>query len=389
MTIVLLEALSFGLGRLADAAAEAGQRLVLFTGDRSIYRYELSRRAIDVVDVDTFDANACTRALSSVPDLAGLISSTDTWAVPGAQLAADFGLPGPSVDAVRILRDKARVRQLLHARGLSRGTAVDATPELTDFPLVVKDSAGTSSRDVSLVRSAAELRAVLSATGALKGRLIAEPFLVGPVYSAETLTWQGETRLLGVSSRQLSPVYRFREESAAFPVAFGEKDTELLRQWVSEVLAVAGHARGFAHVEFVLGAEGPELVEINARIGGALVGEALCRALGTNVYHAMIDMALDRRPSLLDAVLPGGPAVAFSLIYPAHPGRLVGWTGLDALAMHPGEPEWYPTATPGDTFDHLADQRSCTGLVLVHGDTAELAAHRAHSAASLIHPTLT
>ncbi|AXB48153.1 ATP-grasp domain-containing protein [Amycolatopsis albispora] len=388
MTIVLLEALSFGLGRLADAAAAAGQRLVLCTGDRSIYRHELSRCELEVIDVDTFDANACAQVLSALPDLAGLISSTDTWAVPGARLAAEFGLPGPSVDAVRTLRDKARVRQLLHARGLSRGTAVDAVPSLIGFPLVVKDSAGTSSREVSLVHSAAELRAVLSSAGPLKGRLIAEPYVAGPVYSAETLTWQGETRLLGVSSRQLSREFRFREESAAFPVAFGGKDTDVLRSWVSEVLAVAGHTRGFAHVEFVLTGAGPELVEINARIGGALVGEALCRALGTNVYEAMVQLALGTRPLLLDAVVPGGPAVAFSLIYPARPGRLEGWSGLDALAAHPGDPEWYPTAAVGDTVTTLADQRACTGLVLVQGDTAELAAHRAHAAAATIHPIM-
>lgn len=388
MTVVLLEALSFGLGRLADAAASLGQRLVLFTGDRSIYRHELSSSSVEVVDVDTFDANACAVALSAVPDVVGLISSTDTWAIPGAQLAADFGLPGPPVDAVRTLRDKARVRQLLHARGLSRGTAVDAAPGLSGFPLVVKDSAGTSSRDVSLVHSADELRAVLSSAGPLKGRLIAEPFLAGPVYSAETLTWAGQTRLLGVSSRQLSREFRFREESAAFPVAFGDKESEVLRTWVSEVLAVAGHERGFAHVEFVLTGSGPELVEINARIGGALVGEALCRSLGTNVYEAMVQMALDMRPALLDSVVPGGPAVAFSLVYPARAGRLTGWSGLDALPAYPGDPEWYPTAAVGDTITSLPDQRSCTGLVLVQGDTAELAAHRALSAAAAVHPLI-
>ncbi|MBN6037995.1 ATP-grasp domain-containing protein [Amycolatopsis sp. 195334CR] len=388
MTVVLLEALSFGLGRLADAAASLGRRLVLFTGDRSIYRHELRSSPVEVVDVDTFDANACTTALSRVSDLAGLISSTDTWAIPGARLAADFGLPGPPVEAVRTLRDKARVRQLLHARGLSRGTAVDASAALTDFPLVVKDSAGTSSRDVSLVHSAEELRAVLSSAGPLKGRLIAEPFLAGPVYSAETLTWAGQTRLLGVSSRQLSREFRFREESAAFPVAFGDKDSEVLRAWVAEVLAVAGHERGFAHVEFVLTGAGPELVEINARIGGALVGEALCRSLGTNVYEAMVQMALGARPALLDSPVPGGPAVAFSLIYPARPGRLRGWSGLDALSAYPGDPEWYPTAAAGDTITALPDQRACTGLVLVHGDTAELAAHRALAAAASIHPLI-
>ncbi|WP_020666992.1 ATP-grasp domain-containing protein [Amycolatopsis nigrescens] len=405
MTIVLLEALSFGLGRLADAAAQVGQRLVLFTGHRSLYLHELSRLpdgALEVVDLDTDDEAACAAALARIHDLAGLISSTDTWGLAGARLATQFGLPGPGERAVRTARDKGEVRRLLHERGLGRGVAIDV-PDGTEsaagvdevlrsvgLPAIVKDSAGTSSRDVWLARSTGELRYALAAAGTsvLKGRLIAEPFFAGPIYSAETLTWQGKTRLLGVSSRQLSAEPWFREEACAFPVGFGEKDLASVQEWVAGVLAAAGQHRGFAHVEFALTADGPELVEINGRIGGAMVGEALCRSLGTNVYVAMIEMALGRRPALLDAAVPGGPATAFVLVYAPVAGTLTGWSGIDALAAYPGDPEWYPTAPTGRRLEHLTDQRGCTGIVLVHGDTAELALHRALSAAGAVRPLL-
>ena len=42
MTIAALEALTFGLGRLAEAADSAGHRLCLLTGDRAVYRHELA-----------------------------------------------------------------------------------------------------------------------------------------------------------------------------------------------------------------------------------------------------------------------------------------------------------------------------------------------------------
>ncbi|NEE41978.1 argininosuccinate lyase, partial [Streptomyces sp. SID7982] len=70
MTIVALESLSFGLGRMAEAAAEAGHRLCLLTGDRAVYRHELAvlpPEALDVVDVDTGDQDAVRRALDAVP----------------------------------------------------------------------------------------------------------------------------------------------------------------------------------------------------------------------------------------------------------------------------------------------------------------------------------
>ncbi|MGW4111417.1 ATP-grasp domain-containing protein [Actinosynnema sp. NPDC004786] len=391
MTIVLLEALTFGLGRLASAAEDAGHDLVLLTGDRSIYTHELAVAGdrVRVVDIDTTDVAACETALRALPDVTGLISSTDTWALPGAELARRLGLPGPSVEAVRVLRDKGEVRALLHRHGLSRGGPVD--PRSADtFPLVVKDSAGTSSRAVWLVRDRGELADALreAERTPLKGRLVAEPYFAGPLYSAETVTWRGRTRLLGVLSRQLSPEPVRREEAAAFPVAFPEADFAELAEWIGRVLAVAGHERGFAHTEFVLTADGPEVVEINARIGGALVGEALCRSLGTNVYRSMVSMALDREPALLTEPVRPGLGVAFVLSYPAEAGVLKGWSGLDRLAGLPGAPEWYPTASPGDRIEHLTDQRSCTGIVLAEAATAELALHRALAAANAVAPLM-
>ncbi|NUT51950.1 MAG: argininosuccinate lyase [Saccharothrix sp.] len=392
MTIALLEALTFGLARLADAAEDAGHDLCLLTCDRSIYTHELSHLGPDrlrVVDVDTTDVDACEAALRAMPGLAGVISSTDTWAVPGAELARRLGLPGPAVGAVRVLRDKAAVRALLHEHGLSRSGPVD--PWSADaFPLVVKDSAGTSSRAVWLARTRAELADALREAGRtpLKGRLIAEPYFAGPLYSAETVTWGGRTRLLGVLSRHLSPEPARREDASSFPVAFPAADLAELGRWVGRVLAVAGHERGFAHTEFVLTADGPEVVEVNARIGGALVGEALCLSLDTNVYHAMVSMALDTEPALLTEPLKPGTGVAFIPAYPTTPGVLEGWTGLDRLTALPGAPRWYPTASPGDHVVHLTDQRSCTGFILAEAATGELALHRALAAAGAITPVM-
>lgn len=403
MTIVALESLSFGLGRMAEAAASAGHRLCLLTGDRSVYRHELATLpagALDVVDVDTDDPEAVRGALAAVPALAGLINTTDTWSVPAAELAAELGLPGPDPAAVRLLRDKRRVREALYAQGLSRSAAVavppgpegaDAVLRTVGLPAVLKDSAGTSSRGVWIVHDEEALHHALAeaARQPLKGALFAESFLAGPLYSAETLSWEGTTRLLGVLSRQTSRTAVVREEVAAFPVALPDGERAAIEAWVGRVLEVAGHSGGFAHVEFILTAEGPELVEINRRIGGALVGEVLCRTLGTNVYTAMMEEALGRRPALLDAELDGqGPAYGFVLVYADRPGVLKGWHGLGELAAFPGSVEWYPVREPGEALAHVGDQRGCTGMVLAEAPTAELAQHRAWSAAVRVRPVI-
>lgn len=403
MTIAALESLSFGLGRMAAAAAETGHRLCLLTADRSVYRHELDSLpgdAITVIDVDTFDESATRGALAALPDLAGLLNTTDTWSVPAADLAAEFGLPGPDPAAVRLLRDKYRVRELLHRRGLSRSGAVRVAPgpdgarqvrRAVGLPAVLKDSAGTSSRNVWITHDEETLRHALdeAARQQLMGELFAEAFLAGPLYSAETLSWDGTTRLLGVLSRQTSRQPAVREEAAAFPVALPPAEVSGIERWVGDVLHAAGQHSGFAHVEFILTTRGPELVEINRRIGGALVGEVMCRSLGTNVYTAMMEEALGRRPRLMDAPLGRtGPAHAFVLVYGDRPGVLKGWHGLDELTSFPGNVRWYPTRAPGDPLPHVGDQRGCTGIVLAEGPTAELAQHRAWSAATRVRPVV-
>ncbi|MFE7813992.1 ATP-grasp domain-containing protein [Streptomyces sp. NPDC057433] len=405
MTVVCLESLTFGLGHLVRAAGTLGERLLLLTRDPSWYAYELDRLpagSLDVLETDTFDVERVAGLLHRTRDLRGLISSTDTWTLAGADLTARFGLPGLDPAVLRLTRDKAAVRNRLHEAGLTRGRAVETTGSAAGtrelllkeagLPAVLKDTAGTGSQNVWLVRTVGELDAALGEAAGrhLKGRLFAEPYFSGPVYSAETLTWAGRTRLLGVASRLMSPEPHFREEITAFPVALPEDLRASLEGWLGEVLASLGYTDRFAHVEFVLTADGPEVVEVNPRIGGALVGEGMCRALGVNVYEAMVETALGRRPRLIDAAPPGGPAVAFVLGYPAAPGVFTGVAGLDRLADMPGAPAWYPVKRTGDPVEHLGDSRGYAGIVYAEAETAELATHRAVAAANalrvLTHP---
>ncbi|MET8161882.1 hypothetical protein ABZT47_36465 [Sphaerisporangium sp. NPDC005289] len=410
MTIAVLEALTFGLSRMVAAAGKAGERLCLLTGDRDIYRHELQRLptdALEIVDVDTRALTRCSAVLASLPELRGLICSTDTWMVPGAELAARFGLPGPNRETARVLRDKLAVRRLLHERNPSLNAAVPVSPGATatmvekavGLPAVLKDSAGTGSRNVWLARTTGQLELALAeaAGRSFMGGLFAEPYITGPLYSAETLTWEGRTRLLGVSGRLTSARWFGREELLSFPAMLPEPDLAGVEQWVAQVLALVGHTRGFAHVEFVWTVKGPELVEINGRIGGCLAGEAMCRSLGVNVYEAMVDMALGRAPALLDAVPDlgaisarggGTGATATVLVYPDRPGTLRRVDGLEELASHPGSPEWYPTMTIGTRVTDLGDQGACTGLLLAEGPTTELAVYNAISAAHAVRPVM-
>ncbi|GLW11462.1 hypothetical protein Misp01_65900 [Microtetraspora sp. NBRC 13810] len=253
--------------------------------------------------------------------------------------------------------------------------------------MIVKDSAGTSSRSVWLIRDDAELDRAARQVGdaTLLGRhLVAEPYFPGPVYSAETVSWEGVTRLLGVAVHLHTPEPVRREEAVAFPVAFPQAELNSLETWIGEVLGAAGFSSGLAHTEFAHTPDGPEVVEINGRIAGAVIGEMMCRALRVNVYTAVIDAALGRWPRLLDAPLATGRGYGMTFLHPPAPGRLAGWRGPERLPLFPGSPEFFPTARAGDPIVHLADQRGCTALVMAEGATAELGLYHSLAAAGTV-----
>jgi biotin carboxylase len=395
MTIVALEALQFGLSRLAVASEERSHQLCLLTRDRAMYWYELSQdacRDVRVIDVDTFDTDKVLECLAAIPDLAGLINPTDAWSLKSVDVAQTLGVPRQNPESVRLVRDKARLRNFLHDRGLSssRAEVIDPQDPQTEelaaklrFPVVVKDVAGTSSRNVWLVRDGKELEAALKAAreAALLGdRLTAESYFCGPLFSIEAISWQNETRVIGVNSRILSSEPYFREEALSFPMALPSATRARLDAWLVGVLDAISYTDGFSHTEFIMTRDGPEVVEVNPRLAGALVGESISQAFGINVYDAFIDMALGRRPALLDEELRPRKGLGQILVYPHSAGVLEAVDGTERLDEHPGEPRLYPVLAPGTEVDSLTDQRGCVAFLLASGETAEIALQNAISA---------
>lgn len=121
--LIALEWLQFGLGRLVAATEEEGLTVHLLTEDRQEYAHELSRLYsphLVVHDVDTHSVRQVVAAARQIGDLAGLLSTTDTWSLVALAAREELGLPGQAPEGVRLVRDKARLRRRLYQHGLSR-----------------------------------------------------------------------------------------------------------------------------------------------------------------------------------------------------------------------------------------------------------------------------
>jgi hypothetical protein len=382
-TLIAFEWMFFGIGHLADAAERRGARLHLLAPTPGIFSWDLRRSGLPgpvMHEVDIDDPDQVERVLAGIGPIDGVVHPTEEGVTAALRVAADRGLAGQNPAAVRLVRDKMKLRQHLFDDGLSAGGSVpleadgpgwDELTGLLGAPFIVKDRAGSGSRHVWLVRTPQELAAIRRER--LPVRLLAEPFFVGPLYSAETISWNGETRLLGFSGRVLSPEPHFREEVFTFPVQFSAQRAKRLEEWIKSVLTSISYTSGFAHTEFVITEDGFEVIEINPRIPGGPCGENFSDVLGADVYGAFIDMALGTRPQLLDEALEPLEGSAIAFLYPPHPGVFDRIEGAEFLDRHDGSIVLSQNRRQGERMDSVHDLWGAVGVISARGDTAEVA----------------
>ncbi len=386
--LVTFEWMFFGICRLTEAAQRRGARLHLLTANPGAYSFDIERSGstgpvIHEVDID--DHEQVERVLASIGTIDGVIDPTERGVATALRVAGARGLPGQNPEAVRLVRDKPRFRRHLFDAGLSRGTSVllepdgvswDEVVELVGAPFIVKDRAGSGSHDAWLARTPADLD--LRRTSA---KLFAEPYFTGPLFSAETISWQGETRLLGFSGRVMSPEPHFREEVFTFPVAFPLDQAKQLEERVRAVLESISYTSGFAHTEFILTDAGLEVVEINPRIPGGPCGENFSAVLESDLYEALVDMAMGNRPQLFHENVMSSGGIANVVLYPPHSGVFDRIDGQENLRDHAGSPVLHQIRKRNDPIDSVNDLWGAVAILSCDGPSAEIAMLNALSAA--------
>ena len=424
MNLALIEALSFGLEELAAAAQsysrQLGQpcRLFLLCKDQNRYQSALSSlrqkglgAGLRLLEADTTNPAAVLSRLKQLKEqhgLDGIINLTDSYCQVALQMAEHFALPSQNAAAVALVRDKARFRSCLFEAGLSRGRGIHLTAnseealsqiaDQTGYPAIIKENSGTGSRNVWKVADASDCKAVwqkVQNACLQKLTFAVEPYFPGVLYSAEVLSWQGRHTILAFSGRVLND---FAEEISVTPVLFSSE--KKITQKIRATLDAVGYECGFSHVEFILSGQtttqkdteepkhhkNMEIVEVNPRLGGGLIGLSLCRAYGQNIYECFLDMALGQAPSIFPVRSSGNvsdfqgltnaedlPKIhhcsAHAMIRAEQCGTYQALDGLEELHALPGNPQFFPTARPGKQIEHLDDYRAELGMLYVCADS--------------------
>ncbi|MFE4826761.1 ATP-grasp domain-containing protein [Streptomyces sp. NPDC056672] len=271
-------------------------------------------------------------ALAERHTIAGVLTWDEYALVPTAHLATRLGLPGNTVASMNASRDKAASRRHFAQHNVPSATSTRvqtlaeaaAAADRTGFPVVLKPSSHAGSIGVIRINSPEALPAgwefAVSGAGA-QGRegsgVLVEEYLDGPEISVECVTQHGATTVVAVTRKDVGFAPYFEE--VGHTVTAGDP-------LVSEVAPVAAHALralgvtdGVQHIEMRLTATGPRIIEVNARIGGDMIGELVRLATGLDLPRIAADIACGNAPDLTPTA---HTTAAITLLYPPVVGTL-------------------------------------------------------------------
>ncbi|WP_159991007.1 ATP-grasp domain-containing protein [Pelistega ratti] len=392
MNIVLVEALTFGLGRLVKAAQEMNVTLHLLTYNKAFYFYELNQiesKHLVVYEIDTFNPENIIAYCQNLNKFGGIISLTDTWAMAVQEILPQLGLKAQN--ATTICRHKDLFRQKLLENNLTSGTVniiypkkgKNTIPDNIHYPVIIKDPSGTGSKSVWFAENDNELSHLLDMIGNNEQleKVLIETYFKGTLFSAETISFKGETKILAISSRILSDIPLFMEKAISLPINTNHQELSGVEEWIKKILSCIAYTDGFAHIEFIVTPNGFEVVEVNPRLGGIQIGEALCQSYDTNIYKAFIEIAVGKRPSLLDMTLIPKIFTAQVVIYAKQTGY---FKGINDKYINKERTKIFPYAQSGKKIDTITDQSACVGILMTTAQSSEIALLNAISEANKV-----
>lgn len=272
-----------------------------------------------------------------------------------AQAREWLGLPGLTVGAARLCRDKPAMKDALRRAGVpcaestaaSSLTDLGAFAERVGFPLIVKPRAGLGSRQTFRVASVRELETAGRALGVGHGGSAAvEEFVEGHEGFYDTLSIDGEPRLEFVSHYYPSVLEALTDRAVAPKIAatnrVGRESYGELREVGRRVIRALGIGTSATHMEWFFGPKGLKVSEIGARPPGERLWDLYCVGNDLDLYREWgRATALGRVESEASRRFATGTVQ----VRPDGEGRIAGYRGLARVRAIAG-PHLFASAVP-------------------------------------------
>ncbi|URM88712.1 ATP-grasp domain-containing protein [Streptomyces sp. MRC013] len=309
-----------------------------------------------------------------------------------AQINDRLGLKSNPLRTVSAVNDKALMREILKGTGVGQVASAEVRTRAdlerfaaeNGFPLVLKPSRGSASRDVHVVPDGSALSAAASRLAPAAGggpggtaSWVAEEFLEGREFSVETHSAAGRHQVLAVTEK-FTNEHRV-EIGHLVPARITEAERALLTAETRSVLTALGVEEGPGHTELILTPRGARVVETHTRPGGDAIVALIRIAEGYDIHELTFSwLAGKSGPSPLRHEPQAGGAAIWFLT--AGPGRVTAAGGEEATRASEGVRFASLSAAVGDEVRIARNSRERLGEALAVGDDADSALRRAREA---------
>lgn len=288
--------------------------------------------------------------LKVLPD--AVMATYENYILAAAWIAEHLGLPGMPVAAAEACTDKTIMRALFNDapekispafQAVTDEQALIAFAEAHDFPLILKPANLAKSLLVTKNHDLNELRANYRKSMELlhstykkyapnrEPKLLVEEFLEGSIHSVDAfIDAEGTPHVLEqVVDYQTGYDIGYDDNfhySRLLPSKLAPEDQAALRHCAEVGIRALGMRSSPAHVEIIMTAAGPRIVEIGARNGG--YRERMhSLANGLDISGIALQVALGQSPTI---VATKNDACAVLELFPRDPGY---FTGVDEGAL--------------------------------------------------------
>ncbi len=366
---------------LLQAAREHGLFVIACDRDPAAPGFRFAdRRAI----VSTEDEVGIER-LADAERVQGLIAPGIDWPVAIAARVADrLALPHPiSPETAVLATSKLRQRERLADAGVPqpRWRLVTEPDHELGFPCVVKAPDRQGQKGLTLVRTPEELPEAIerARSAARSGLCLVEELVPGPEVTVNGFSVAGQFVPLTVTDRLVAEPPAF---GVALAHAWPSRDADAAEEVAQRAVEALGIENGPSYTQLRIGPDGPQVVEVAARLGGGHDAELGRVALGVDPNRLALAVALGEP---LEPPRPepqvGGACVSF-LVPP--PGVLEAIEGVEDALAGEGVLDVRIYREPGHVFVPLRRGADRAGAVLASGEDRDDALARAARAADRI-----
>lgn len=347
--------------------------------------YEVSTTDIDgiVQSVSTFQPDGVMTLATDMP-MRSIAAAATRLQLPGidpetALRATDKGEMRKALEAHQvpipgffIIKGEAKWREWLEERGT------------LSVPCIIKPTDSSGSRGVVRVDTEEELEAAYqySLSHSRTGMVIVEEYMRGPEVSVETIALHGEVTVLAVTDKLTSGPPYFVETGHSQPSQLKETDVSKIKSVAIQAVKALGIQSGPSHVEIILTAEGPKVVELGARMGGDNITTYLVPlSTGIDMLEAVIRISCGEEPEI-EPRWQKGSAIRY---IPAPAGILKAVEGLEEARAVAGIQEVAIVKELGSQLTEVHNSAERVGYVIAQAETAPAAIAACEEALACIH----